>query len=72
MLETQLRDDGLTLEEVATELGVSVERARQIEMAALRKCRRWCQRHGWRYEDLVPAWPQPEPGWRERTGEDDG
>ena len=72
MLETQLRDDGLTLEEVAAELGVSVERARQIELAALRKCRRWCQRHGWRYEDLVTAWPQPEFGQRQRDKEDEG
>ena len=55
MLNTQLREDGLTLEEVAAELGVSPERARQIEMRALRKCRQWCQRHGWQFEDLVPA-----------------
>ena len=60
MLNTQLREDGLTLEEVAAELGVSPERARQIEMRALRKCRQWCQRHGWQFEDLVPAWPQPD------------
>jgi len=69
MLETQFREDGMTLEEVAAELGVSSERARQIEMIALRKCRQWCQRHGWRFEDLVPAWPQPEFGQRGRAEE---
>ena len=72
MLETQLRDDGLTLEEVAAELGVSPERVRQIETNALRKCRQWCHRHGWRYEDLVPSWPQPEPVLRQADREEDG
>lgn len=57
MLDTQLREDGFTLEEIAAELGVSKERVRQIERTALRKCRRWCRRHGWRFEDLVPAEP---------------
>ena len=49
----ELRRDGCTLEEVARELGVSRERARQIEMRALRKCRRWAEKHGYLAEDLL-------------------
>jgi hypothetical protein len=37
-----------TLEDVAQELGVTREWARQIERQALRKCYRWCKRNGWR------------------------
>lgn len=48
-----LRRDGMTLEEVGKALGVTRERIRQIEVAALRKCRRWCERNGWRFEDLI-------------------
>lgn len=44
-----------TLEEVAKELGVSVARARQIEMKALCKLRWWCERNGLRLDDLKPA-----------------
>lgn len=60
MLDNGLREDGATLEAIAQELGISPERVRQIEFRALRKCRAWCLAHGWRFEDLVPAWPQPE------------
>lgn len=49
----ELRRDGVTLEEVGKALGVTRERARQIELAALRKARRWCERHGYRPEDLL-------------------
>lgn len=34
------------IQEVASELRVSVERARQIERTALRKCRNWCKKNG--------------------------
>ncbi len=49
----QLRDNGVTLEEIGQILGVSIERVRQIEVAALMKCRRWANRHGYRLEDLI-------------------
>lgn len=49
----ELREDGATLEAVAQELGVTPERVRQLEMQALRKCRRWCERNGYRLEDLT-------------------
>ena len=49
----RLRDNGVTLDEMALVLGVSNERVRQIEVAALTKCRRWCDRHGFRLEDLL-------------------
>ncbi|MEA1050463.1 sigma factor-like helix-turn-helix DNA-binding protein [Lamprobacter modestohalophilus] len=45
--------DGCTLEEATTELGVSIERARQIEAQALRKLRFFCWRHGWNYHLLM-------------------
>lgn len=45
--------DGCTLEEVAAELGVTVGRARQIEMQALRKLRFFCRRCGWDYHLLM-------------------
>ena len=56
----ELRTDGVTLEEVGKALGVTRERARQIEQQALRKARRWCERNGYQFEDLTAAWPQPE------------
>ena len=56
----ELRTDGLTLEQIAREFGVTRERIRQIEVSALRKCRRWCERNGYQFEDLTTAWPQPE------------
>ena len=47
------RSEGSTLEEVGKALGVTRERIRQIEFAALRKCRRWCARNGYRLEDII-------------------
>ena len=49
----QLQDNGVTLEIIAQELGVTHERVRQIETAALVKCRRWANRHGYRLGDLL-------------------
>ena len=46
-----------TLAEIADDLGVSVERARQIESSALRKLRLWCRRHGYRAEHFIGADP---------------
>lgn len=66
----ELRRDGVTLEEVGKALGVTRERARQLEVRALQKCRRWCARHGYSFEDLCSVWPQPEQGQRGRH--DDG
>lgn len=49
----ELRRDGVTLEEVGKALGVTRERARQIEHSALRKCRRWAERNGYCLEDIL-------------------
>ena len=46
-----------TLQTVADDLGVSVERARQIESSALRKLRLWCRRHSYRAEQFIGADP---------------
>jgi len=43
-----------TLEQVAYSLGVTKERARMIEMSAIRKCRRWCDAHGVDLDALLP------------------
>ena len=42
-----------TLEEIASELGVTHQRVQQIERRALKKCRRWCAQHGLRLTDLL-------------------
>ena len=47
------RSEGKTCEEIAAALGVSKERIRQLEVRAIRKCRQWCERHGYRAEDLL-------------------
>lgn len=39
----RLREDGLTCEQIAAELGVSRVRVQQLERQALRKARRWCE-----------------------------
>jgi DNA-directed RNA polymerase sigma subunit (sigma70/sigma32) len=46
--------EGATLAEVAAELGVTPQRAAQIEANALRKCASWCQSHGLTLADLLP------------------
>ena len=64
----ELRTDGVTLEEVGKALGVTRERARQIEQQALRKARRWCEQNGLSFEVLTSAWPRPErvrSDWRD-------
>lgn len=38
---------------IAAELGVSTERCRQIEKAALAKCRAWCDQHGYSLADML-------------------
>lgn len=43
----------MTLEEISIELGVTRERARQIEVAALRKARRILEMRGYKLEDLL-------------------
>ena len=48
-----LRNDGLTLEQIAVVLKVSKERVRQLEVRALRKARAWCERNGFKPEDLL-------------------
>jgi hypothetical protein len=54
---------GATLLEVAAELGVSRERVRQIECAALAKLRSALEREGLSFQDLVPECPE---GWLQR------
>jgi len=44
---------GMTLEEVAAELGVTRQRVQQIEKKALGKLRRALARQGLRFEDLT-------------------
>ncbi|MCP3869991.1 MAG: hypothetical protein GY703_18235 [Gammaproteobacteria bacterium] len=44
-----------TLEQVADQLGVSRERIRQIEVSALKKCLRWCNRHDYKLQELLPG-----------------
>jgi hypothetical protein len=46
--------DGDTLATVATVLGLSRERVRQIEREALVKCARWCEARGYQLADLLP------------------
>jgi DNA-directed RNA polymerase sigma subunit (sigma70/sigma32) len=43
----------MTRAEVGQVLNVSSERIRQIEVAALSKCRRWCARRGLELDDLI-------------------
>lgn len=46
-------DHYMTLEQISIELGVTRERARQIEQAALRKARRILESRGFKLEDLL-------------------
>ena len=49
-------DLGATLEEIGQALGVTRERARQIEAAALRKLRVRCEAEGIDLADMLDAW----------------
>ena len=59
-----MHEYGLT--EIARELGlksrqgspVSHQAVSQIEQRALRKCRQWCDAHGYRLADLLPDQPR--------------
>jgi len=42
-----------SLEEVAQELGVTPERVRIIERNALTKCKAWCKKHDYEFEELM-------------------
>lgn len=62
-----------TLQEIGSVMGVNGERIRQIEVAALRKCRQWCEANGYRPEDLLREMPRssgyaPPPGFRDDAG----
>lgn len=46
-------DRHCSLEEVAKELGISIERARVIEKSALNKCKDWCNMNGHDLETLL-------------------
>ncbi len=50
-----VRRDGVTLDEITQELGVTRARVRQIEKGALEECRRWARRHGFKLDDLLPG-----------------
>ncbi|WP_412852371.1 sigma factor-like helix-turn-helix DNA-binding protein [Ectothiorhodospira shaposhnikovii] len=54
-------DREVTLDDVARELGISRECARQIEVRALRKLRRALERRGVSADDLLPT-PCTAPG----------
>lgn len=58
--QTANKDTGhyMTLEQISIELGVTRERVRQIEQAALRKARRILDKHGFKLEDLLPGLTQ--------------
>ena len=53
-----LRSDGLPQREIAAQLGVSTQRVDQIEKAALKKCRAWCDRHRYTLVDLLRSNPR--------------
>lgn len=47
---------GMSLDEVARAFGITRERARQIETAALRKLKIALQKRGISPEDILPDW----------------
>lgn len=54
MARSHILSDGATLSEIAEQLGMTVEGVRQIEIRALRKCRKWCERKGLHLVDVLP------------------
>jgi hypothetical protein len=49
-----------SLDDVAKELGVSIERARVVEQNALRKCRKWCDDNDFDLEQLMSVFSREE------------
>lgn len=49
----ETRPDLVTYDAIAAELGLTRQAICAIERRALEKCRRWCDRHGYRLEDLL-------------------
>ncbi len=47
-------DYGMTLEEIGKELGITRERARQLEANALSKARKILKQRGFTLQDLLP------------------
>ncbi len=47
-------DYGMTLEAIGKELGITRERARQLEANALRKARKVIKQRGFTLQDLLP------------------
>lgn len=54
--DRKFKNDRLcSLEEVAKELGISIERVRVIEKNALNKCKSWCDNNGYDLNILLAA-----------------
>lgn len=45
--------DETSLADIARQLNITRERARQIEKQALAKCEAWCRRRGIKFEDVI-------------------
>jgi hypothetical protein len=62
--------DGLTLRRVGKTFGMTRERARQIELEALRHLRDFFRDRGLTWDDLCPE-EAPEPQWPVAAGDDE-